>query len=405
MKRTSRTASVLNTLVRPLVKGPEDPAGAWAKACAEAEEEIGYRDPAFTEGFRVLLESSAAQPNLAPLGWVFTLGELTTRYTNRLRVLKVLTEHPEVADEPIKAPVFVCGLPRTATTLTHRVLAMAPAHRGPLSWEMKNIGLAEPGVEKKMIASVNQESRITGVLIPALAHQHPSGPTVPEESMMVLPHGLYWEVLHGDLPGYRAWLREHDMVPDYVYLKQALQVLQHGRPRKRWILKYPGHVAEMAQAREVFPDATFVWTHRDPTTVIGSACSLSETLWGLYQTSPDLAAIGRKNMDIFSTWIEQGLESRLSLPASAIVDVPYHRLSADPYAEVPRLYQAIGARWTVDDEANLAAVLAKPKKARPHRYELARYGLDEVEVARRFETYTRLLDHIDEREAPPVTDF
>ena len=34
----------------------------------------------------------------------------------------------------------------------------------------------------------------------------------------------------------------------------------------------------MAAIKEVFPDATFVWTHCDPATVIGSTCSLAPYL-------------------------------------------------------------------------------------------------------------------------------
>ena len=35
---------------------------------------------------------------------------------NRLESLKWLRDHPEIADEPITAPVFLLGLPRSGTT-------------------------------------------------------------------------------------------------------------------------------------------------------------------------------------------------------------------------------------------------------------------------------------------------
>lgn len=405
MKHSSRTAAVINAALTPFVKAHQDPAGAWSKVRTEVEEGFGGADPAFAENFGVILTDFARLPNISPIGWVFINNELKSRYANRLRIQRLLQERPEIEDEAIEAPVFVCGLPRTATTLTHRVLAISDEHRGPLSWEMLNTGLYDPEVEKKEIAAGHQATRITGILNPALDSQHPSRPQIPEESMMLLPNGLFWEMLHGELPNYRARLARHDMTPDYAYLKQCLQILQHQRPRKRWILKYPGHVADMTQIRAVFPDATFVWTHRDPATVIGSVCSLVETLWSIYQTRPDREAIGRLAMEVFTDLVDKGLEARLALPPSAIVDVPYHRMAADPYQEVPNLYRAIGATWKAADEANLAEAMARPKGARPHTYELSRYGLDEDEVAAAFVRYLRLLDRFDERGAQAVSEL
>ncbi|KPC68336.1 hypothetical protein ADL26_19600, partial [Thermoactinomyces vulgaris] len=106
----------------------------------------------------------------------------------------------------------------------------------------------------------------------------------------------------------------------------------------------------------VFPDATFVWTHRDPTTVMGSVCSLMETSWSLYQRRLDFESIGKVALSLLVESIEAGRKARLSLPAESIVDVPYHRLNSDPANEVPKLYQAIGAEWTVKDAATLENV-------------------------------------------------
>jgi LPS sulfotransferase NodH len=180
-------------------------------------------------------------------------------------------------------------------------------------------------------------------------------------------------------------------------LKRALQVLQYGREPKRWILKYPGHLNDMDAIREVFPDARFVWTHRDPTTVMGSACSLMETSWSMYQRRPDLHQIGKVALELLVESIERGRQSRLRLFGDAIVDVPYHRLNSDPVNEVPKLYEALGAKWTDKDAGNLEYVLARPQADRRHEYMLSRYGLDIQGVEDAFGDYTTLCGNFNTR--------
>ena len=226
--------------------------------------------------------------------------------------------------------------------------------------------------------------------------------------MMLLPHGTYWALLHGSVPSYRGWYARRpsaDLVGDYAYLKQGLQVLQHGREAKRWIVKYPGHLNDMTAIQEVFPDATFVWTHRDPATVLASTCSVVETMWAMYQNDPGPLEVGQLVLVTVVTWVNSALESRLSLPPSSIVDVPYHALSHDPHTEVPRLYSAIGATWTPADEAQLDQVLARPAGTRPHHYELERYGLHADQVTESFAAYLRLLSTFDVLDAEPRAEL
>ncbi|MBC7271381.1 MAG: sulfotransferase, partial [Streptomyces sp.] len=64
-------------------------------------------------------------------------------------------------------------------------------------------------------------------------------------------------------------------------------------------------------------------------------------------------------------------------------------------AGAPKLYAAVGARWTDADAARLPEVAARPKGSRPHRYELARYGLDRAEVESVFADYTALRAEVD----------
>ena len=394
MSRTTLTASVVNLMLTPSFGSRKRPAEAWAKAVAEVEKSTGWSvadDQEFAADLGFHLRCLADEPNLSPFGWQSGLQDAKMRLENRLRIRERITQHPEIADEKVVDPVFVVGLPRTATTLAHKILAASEDHRGPLLWEMLRTDIPVPTAEsEKFIKSVESSARMMVRFAPSWEVIHPIRVRQPEESMFILPHGTYHLALRAPLPEYRAWLGERDYTADYVYLKRALQVLQYGREPKRWTLKYPAHLNDLDVIRKVFPDAKFVWTHRDPTTVMGSVCSLMETSWSLYQRRPDLHQIGEVALGMMVESIDRGRTARASLPSQSIVDVPYHRLNSDPMSEVPKLYQALDAKWTEKDAGNLENVLARPQSDRRHEYSLSRYGLDLHGVEDAFGDYIRL---------------
>ncbi|THV30088.1 sulfotransferase family protein [Glycomyces paridis] len=395
MRRVSFTAKALNLVLAPSTSGRKRPLEAWAKTVSEVVRSSGHSaegEETFIEEFGFMLKCLADEPRLTPLGWTSAIAEAKPRLENRLRVKAIAAEHPAVLDERIERPVFVIGLPRTATSLAHRILAASDDHRGPYMWEMLHTDLeTSPEVIGKRIDAAAKGIKLMMRVAPSWKVIHPSAVDIPEESMMVLPHGVYHLFLRGLMPEYREWLAARDTTPDYEYLKLALQILQHGREPKRWVLKYPGHLSDIETIRKVFPDATFVWTHRDPVTVIGSLCSLMETSWSTYQQRPDLHDIGRLAVELTSEAVRKGRESRVALPAGTIVDVPYALLNSDPHHEVPKIYEAIGATWTEKDAGNLDAVVTGPVTDRKHEYGVARYGLDLSGVEDAFGDYTRLV--------------
>ncbi len=292
MSRTTVTAAVVNTMLRPASGGRKRPLEAWEKAVADVEKSTGWSvagEEQFIADLGFHLRCLADEKRLTPFGWQSGLQDAKARLENRLRIRQRIQEHPEIADERIADPVFVVGLPRTATTLAHKILAASDDHRGPLLWEMLRTDVpVDPAESEKMIRTIEAGARMMVRFAPSWEVIHPIRARQPEESMFILPHGTFHLALRAALPEYKQWLGERDYTADYVYLKRALQVLQYGREPKRWTLKYPAHLNDLDVIRKVFPDAKFVWTHRDPSTVMGSVCSLMETSWSLYQRRPDL---------------------------------------------------------------------------------------------------------------------
>jgi hypothetical protein len=397
MRRKSMTTSVLNVLLQPTMTGLRDPDKAFDAIVAKAERSTGGDRAAvgeFLDGMRVLNRRFTESPRLSPMGWQSVQGDLRLRIENRLRVQRLVTEHPEIAAEPIEKPVFIVGLPRTATTLAHNIIAKSASHRGPALWEWMFTDI-DRGEEAKR-RRIRQTQRLVGTfmrLAPAFKVIHPLNAEKPDECNYLLPHG-HQHLARVHMPKYYEWIERHDALPDYEYLKLALQVLQYGRERKRWILKSPMHLDHLPEIRKVFPDATIVWTHRDPITVLGSLCSLVESSQVMHERNPDLHAIGETWLRIQATAIDRARKARVDWPRAAFVDVPYPWLAAEPHDKVPLLYERLGAKWTDADARTLDSVLARPGIGRQHEYELGRYGLTPQQVEDAFGDYPRMVEKL-----------
>ncbi|MGW0844102.1 sulfotransferase family protein [Streptomyces sp. NPDC002787] len=393
MPSTPPALTLANLLLRPTLRSRRDPDQVFERIVAKAGQ--GDGDEEFNDGFRFLLRHWAGDADLTPVGWQAAQAHLRRHLTNRARVRRLIAEHPEIEREPIEKPVFVVGLPRTATTLTHGVLSISDEHRCPLLWELLAPDLyTSPESRRKAITSARRWVDGINLLAPRFRHIHHMAAEDPEECTFILPHALV-PLSQARIPAYQTWHFERDFVPDYGYLKQVYQVLQYGRPRRRWMLKSPMHLGNLDALRVVFPDATIVWTHRDPATVVASFCSLVEQ--GMIGTlSPlDLHVLGAQWLELLSRSMDRALAARADIPREALVDVPYSWLGTDPTTGAPKLHEAVGARWTDADAARLPEIVARPKGSRPHHYDLARYGLTRAEVDTAFADYNALRAEVD----------
>ncbi|MCA1843475.1 MAG: sulfotransferase, partial [Actinobacteria bacterium] len=77
-----------------------------------------------------------AQPNLNDFGRRFLRSLAVKDVARRLRVLDVLSRHPEIADVPVPPMLYITGLERSGSTLLHNVLARHRAARALLRWEL-----------------------------------------------------------------------------------------------------------------------------------------------------------------------------------------------------------------------------------------------------------------------------
>ncbi|MEU9127282.1 sulfotransferase [Kitasatospora sp. NPDC048540] len=394
MPATPLALTVANLLLRPGFGARRNPDRVFDRIIAATPQAAGDRP--FADDFRLLLRDWSKDAGLTPVGWASGQAHVRRQLRNRARIRALLSQHPAIEQEPIERPVFVVGLPRTATTLTHGVLSLAAEHRCPLLWELLTPGLEPTAADRaKAVTAARRMVGAIDLFAPGFRDIHPLDPEGPDECTFALPHTVM-PLSQVRIAGFPARHHERDFVPDYRYLKQVFQVLQYGRPRRRWVLKSPMHLENLDALRTVFPDATVVWTHRDPVTVVASFCSLVEHGMAITVRPLDLHGIGATWLDVLSRAMARGLAARASIPPEALVDVPYSWLGSNPADGAPRLYESIGARWTSATAARLPEITARPKGTRAHSYDLARYGLTREGVQAAFADYNNLRTEVDQ---------
>jgi hypothetical protein len=245
-----------------------------------------FGDESFHEPLRIICELTRHGNPLTVPGRMLFMITLHERLTNKLKINAEISAHPEILQEEIKEPIFIGCLPRTGSTLLHRLLAQDPAHRAPLSWEASEPAPPPDPATYMTDPRIKKGDRIWKLLYyvaPEVKKIHESAGHLPEECFFLMNNDLisWWvAVLTGDQ--YLDYLLDLDYTFPYRLHKRQLQLLQWKFPKHRWVLKTPSHVFALSGLLDVYPDARFVHLHRDPLETLGSIASLFTKVRGAF---------------------------------------------------------------------------------------------------------------------------
>src|ERR1700709_631793 len=112
------------TEVRTNVGTVDDLHASAVKACGL--DDFGVDDDNYREALAVLLESFRRDADLTEFGSKMQRFFVRNALVARLVSEAAFKQYPQHVDVPIERPIFVTGLPRTGTTLIHRLLTADP---------------------------------------------------------------------------------------------------------------------------------------------------------------------------------------------------------------------------------------------------------------------------------------
>ena len=355
----------------------------------------------FREPLGLLIESLETEANLSLLGRVVARGDLLRTLENRLRLVDVFREHPEIAEQPIERPIFVVGPPRSGTTIFHDLLAMDPANRVPLSWETC-YPLPPPESatyrDDPRIARVQADLDRVDRLVPDFKKMHPMGAERAQECVAITSHDLASMIYQTqfEVSTYDRWVLDHDMKSALKWHRRFLQVLQWKAPGERWALKSPQHLWHLQHVHREYPDALFVQTHRDPVRVLVSISSLVATLRRLASDDVSLNRIAEYYAWALAKGYDNTVAYRRSgaLPERQVVDLYFHDFIADQVGTVRRAYEHFGLELSDTAAGAMQAFLDDnpADKFGRHLYRFADTGMDEQALREIFRGYQSYFD-------------
>ena len=352
------------------------------------QDDFGALD--FLEPMQLLIREFEANANADRTGRQVFAQTLLNSLKTRLFLRSALREHPEIAQQPIAAPLFVVGLPRTGTTLLQGLLARLSYLRTPLRWETDlppvPPALAEQRDIKWQIGFAQSQVDFANNLSPGLRIAHPLGALLPEECNPLMMTS-FRSLLHCTFfrcQDYHDYLYRTRFLHAYDWHKLHLQVLAFGAAPRTWLLKAPVHLASLGELLRIYPDARVVFTHRDPVAAIPSMGALTAALHKLMSPAHDKLEIGRDLMRNMATMEDAGYAARANWPVHAprFIDIRYADLVSDPLRTVRSILRHF--EMPEDDELPLriAAYLRENGQHRQgrHSYNLADFGLREDEI-------------------------
>ena len=368
----------------------------------KAEQATGlsdFGDEWFFPNIDVFIESLNSQAKLSSEGYYGAEQMITGALINRLRHKNLIKMNPEILDETVDIKAVLTGLPRTGSTMLHRMLASAP-ELNSIKWyeaqnytPLENEDYNDPSPRKDIAKDI-----LNFMLkkIPELMSIHPMDIEQADEEVIILGQLFSSSMLESTyfVPNYANWLTKQNPGKSYSDLIEILQSLQwqdSSRKNKSWILKTPGHLMSLGTVVKYFPMAKIIMTHRDPVSTVPSYCSMESALYKMNTNAISDFEIGNYWLDRLSEWLNNFIEVRNSIPDDRFIDINYSDLVEAPEKIGAQVLKSIH----VNDDILTKEMMEnwinanKRENRQKHNYKLSDYGLTNESISNKFKDYIK----------------
>jgi hypothetical protein len=369
-----------------------DPDRLWdAVATAEGSDDFGPDAGQLREGLAVYCESIERDVHPHGLGR-FYLHRRVCGLSLRARIRVAASAHARL--RPARPLLIVCGLPRSGTTMLHRLLELADGATGVPLWQ-----LAEPipprnEPDRRRERVEVSVARLQSIMPLNLDAQHMVRSDLSDECGHLLRNSfmgsMQWQV---SAYGWLDWALRQDSRPAY---RQWAAFLHHLEPPDaRLVLKDPFHAANLEELLEQCPTATIIQTHRDPVQVLPSFHKLCTTMHAVLMRKLDVPRTVEAHMQWLTHLLARNQQGRRALAESGrsdrLIDVRYEALLADPIAVVARIHEHAGFPLVGAEVDRMRAWLTDnhQRKHGDNPYSAEAFGQRPQEIVERFADYRR----------------
>lgn len=393
---------LMKGLERMWARGLQPPADlCWDRITTRAEKETGltdHGDARFFEAQReILIPALKEEARLNTLGKVIAHGSLLKIVKERLWSEELFRRHPEIEREALAPPIVVVGPMRSGTTRLQRLLASDPAFSAfrlfestcPVPWPRSFTQKEDP-----RIARTRFGLRVISWINPANLEVHPTGPLEADEELGLLEHSLAGALIEAQrrIPTFARHCETADMTPAYARMRRLMKLRQWFTGDNRpLVLKTPQYMQDLAAFHQTFPDARYIFTHRDPVSVVGSSASLAYNQMVVQSDDVDPVWIGREWLHKTRHRIDRTAADRPLIPQPNQIDMHFDEVNQSWEAAIARIYRQFGLEWTPMARAAMRGYVSRAAREHAfasHRYRLEDFGLVQGEVEECFADYS-----------------
>ncbi len=365
---------------------------------SESTDLHDFGDAAYRDALQVLLDSYDATAQLSELGRISAWMMMRNSLRGRLVAVEGIRRHAADLPATVRRPLFIVGLPRTGTTILHRLLASHPDNQALEYW-LSSFPQPRPAADSWALNADFQEVRQSLEMLdrvnPELKKIHEMSAEGADECRMLLMQSFVNVTFqsNANLADYEAWLYDADLRPAYKLYRDSLRLIAANEPHKRWVLKDPSHLWSMDVLLEFFPDAMVIQTHRDPVKLIPSVSSLVLTARRMQEPDVTAAEVGRRELAQWQRVWNKTIAVRRQYP-QRFIDVYFDDFVNDPVAVVKTIYEQCGEELGAPHEVSMRNWMQSnpASKYGGHSYSAEEFGLSEGGIRDAFGEYCDFFD-------------
>ena len=297
----------------------------------------------FGDWIRLLKENRFARTRSQ--WFVYSMITFSSVLNSAIHCWEVLRFRSGIRKAKINPPIFILGGWRSGTTLLHILFGKDERFAYPNYIQVMNphTFLSAEWFYTKVVDAAAPETR--GI------DNMASGSRLPEEDeyALLLLTGMSYQ-LDGVFPRsskqYKRFLTFRNATEDETFRwKDALQFFvrklsyKYHRPL---VLKSPAHTGRIRMILDVFPDAKFIYIHRNPFEVFQSYFQMLKKFATVFSVTDNSGEIlTNHTFEVYKELNTAFFEERNLIPKGHYCEIGYEDLTQNPIGELRRIYQEL----------------------------------------------------------------